>query len=349
MPTPSSDSPQVTARIIYWGIEGAGKSACLQTIHAKLKADKRGELRQLPTRLDPTVTYDEMPIELGTLNGMRTQLRLIAVPGAPALSHTRKQLLDCVDGVVLVLDSRADLLDANLESVQELRESLDAYGRTLETIPLVVQYNMRDLGDPFAIEEMHRRIGIPNVAVFETVATVGTGILQALTTISKRVVRTMRERNLEPKPVATAAPVEQPPAAVVPPAPTPPMPQAPAPAPTPTPAPAPAPPPVAEPASSASIMEAAILAEGEGMESGSDPISEAQSALDRPWSELQAEAKPGGGARIGSDLRIVSVGTATRSGERAVQVPLVLGNDEGETVTLSLSVQLDPLLDDEAT
>jgi signal recognition particle receptor subunit beta len=344
MSTPSSDTPQVTARIIYWGIEGAGKSTCLQTIHAKLKADKRGELRQLPTRLDPTVTYDEMPIELGTLNGVHTQLRLIAVPGAPALSHTRKQLLDCVDGVVLVLDSRADQLDANLESVQELRESLDAYGRTLETIPLVVQYNLRDLGDPFAIEELHRRIGIPDAAVFETVANGGTGILQALTTISKRVVRTMRERNLEPEPVASAAPIaQQAPAAQAPPAAEPlpiAKPLAPAPA-TPT--------PVAEAASSASVMEAAILAEGEGMEADLDPISEAQRALDRPWSELQAEAKRGAGARIGSDLRIVSVGTATRSGERAVQVPLVLGNDEGETVTLSLSVQLDPLLDDEAT
>lgn len=351
MSSPSDDTPQVTARIIYWGIEGAGKTTCLQTIHAKLKANKRGDLRQLPTRLDPTVTYDELPIELGTLNGVRTQLRLIAVPGAPTLSHTRKQLLDRVDGVVLVLDSRADCLEDNLESVHELRESLEAYGRAFESLPIVVQYNKRDLGDPFAIEEMHRQLGLADAAVFETVATAGTGILQGLTTISKRVVRTMRERNLEPEPVAAPPPAAAQSAAPQPAA-APPQPIAAEPIPEPIAALEPmseAPRRTDELTSPMNVMENAILAEAEMDAGAADPIQQAQSALDRPWSEVSAEAKQDAGARIGSDLRIVSVGTATRTGDRAVQVPLVLGNDDGETVTLALSVQLDPLLDDEAT
>jgi signal recognition particle receptor subunit beta len=342
MPSPSAEKPQVTARIIYWGIEGSGKTSSLQTIHAKLKPNKRGDLRQLPTRLDPTVTYDELPIELGNLNGVRTQLRVIAVPGAPALSHTRKQLLDRVDGIVLVLDSRTDRLDANLASVRELRESLDAYGQALDTLPLVVQYNKRDLGDPFTIEEMHRQLGLANAAVFETVATVGTGILQALTTISKKVIRTMRDRNLEPEPVKTPQPHEASQANEEPQ-------QMPAEAlsePIQDLEPVAAPSPVSDPTS---VMEAAILAEGEAEAGVSATIEQAQLALDRPWSEVAAEAKRGPGARIGGDLRIVSVGTATRTGDRAVQVPLVLGNDEGETVTLALSIQLDPLLDDEDT
>ncbi len=99
------------------------------------------------------------------------------------------------------------------------------------------------------------------------------------------------------------------------------------------------------------LMENAILAEGEA---GDDRLPDAtmldaQHALDRPWSEVSADAKKNTGARIGADLRIVSVGTACRAGERAVQLPLVFGNDEGETVTLALTIQLDPLLDDEMT
>jgi signal recognition particle receptor subunit beta len=318
----SSSANEVTARIVFWGAEGAGKSTSLRTIHGKLKAGNRGELKTVPTRLDPTVTYEEFPIALGTLNGRHTELKVLAVPGGPGLAPTRKQLLDCVDGMVLVLDAQADRLDENLASVAELRESLAAYGRRLEELPVVVQYNKRDLGDPFAIEEMHRQIRLPDAAVFETVATEGTGILQCLTTISKGVVRVLRERQNEPRPAAAVAePVVA----------------------TPSPAPAAKRAPAA-PVRAADLMESAILSEGEAADS---TIDDAQSALDRPWSELSAEAKVAPGARIGADLKVVSVGTASRAGHRGVQIPLVLGNDDGETVTLALTIQLDPLLEDD--
>jgi hypothetical protein len=98
-----------------------------------------------------------------------------------------------------------------------------------------------------------------------------------------------------------------------------------------------------------SVMEAAILSEGEGAEgvdAADDAASRTELAFDKPWAQL-AHEKPAPGARFGADLRVVSVGTAERSGERGVRVPLVLGNDEGETLTVALTVQLDPLLEDE--
>jgi signal recognition particle receptor subunit beta len=319
-------APEVTARIVYWGAEGAGKSTSLRTIHAKLKPDHRGDFQELPTRLDPTLTYESFSIQLGTISGLKTRLQVVAVPGGPGLEATRKQLLDQVDGVVLVLDSQAERLDANLESLDELRKSLNDYGDSFNQIPLVVQYNKRDLGDPFAIEELHRRLHLADAAVFETVATDGSGILQCLTTISKRVVRVMRERGLEPEPV-TPQPVRAPAAAPA--------------APVETPAPS---------RPSHTVMEEAILAEGDGAASNEGAAAaDAQLALDRPWSEVASEAKAGDGARIGADLKLVSVGQASRSGDRAVRVPLVLGNDDGETVTLSLTIQLDPLLDEYET
>lgn len=323
MPQPGSP-PEVSARIVYWGAPGAGKSTSLRTIHAKLKADHRGDFRELPTRLDPSVHYETFSIQLGSISGVKTRLEVLAVPGGPGLEATRKQLLDRVDGVVLVLDCQADALEGNLAALEELRESLGAYGDSFERVPIVVQYNKRDLGDPFAIEELHRRIQIPEAAAFETVATDGTGILQCLTTISKRVVRVMRERGFAPAPAAAP--------------PAPPRETAP---------PAPARSAAARPSASAT-MEAAILTEGAGGAAAGEAAAtaaSAQSALDQPWPEVAQESKAGHGARIGADLKVVSVGTATRAGDRSLQVPLVLGNDEGETVTLALTIRLDPLLD----
>ena len=179
----------VNARILLWGLEGSGKTTTLETIHAKLREDLRGPLRRETTRLDPTVFFESLSITLGEVGGVGTQLDLIAVPGASDQVMTRKQLLDEVDGIVLVLDCSAERIEDNCESIAELRASLEAYGRTLETFPVVLQYNKRDIADPFAIEDLHRRIGLEQCAVFESIATTGHGILSTLTTISKHVVR----------------------------------------------------------------------------------------------------------------------------------------------------------------
>ena len=190
----SSRDAQVNARIVYWGVEGAGKTANLHAAYAKLRPDHRGELRVVPTRLDPSVSYEVLPIELGDIAGVRTQIELIAVPGPAEQAPTRKQLLDQVDGVVFVVDSQPERVDANIASFEELRRALRAYGRQIEDVPLVVQYNKRDLADPYALEDLHRKLDVKGAVVFEAVATDGTGVLQTLSTISKRVIRSLREQ-----------------------------------------------------------------------------------------------------------------------------------------------------------
>ena len=196
----------VNARIVYWGAEGAGKRTNLRVIHAKLRPDHRGDLRFLPTRLDPTVTYATLPIELGEVGGVRTRIQIVALPGEPEHAPTRKQLLDRTDGVVLVLDARRERLADNLASFEELKSVLVAYGRRIDEMPLVVQYNKRDLADPYALEDLHRKLAMRGATAFEAVAKDGTGVLQTLTTISKRVIRSLRERAQEPELPAPAAP-----------------------------------------------------------------------------------------------------------------------------------------------
>jgi len=202
----------VNARIVYWGIAGAGKRSNLQVIHSKLRPDHRGELREIATDLDPTATYATLPISLGEVGGVRTQIEIVTVPGGEEQAPTRKQLLDQVDGVVFVVDTSPAQVDHNLAAFEELRSALTAYGRQLEEVPLVLQYNKRDLSDSYALEELHRKLQMQGVAAFEAVARDGTAVLQTLTTISKRVIRHLRERAEAPPvaqaPTAGAAPSE---------------------------------------------------------------------------------------------------------------------------------------------
>ena len=307
---------EVNARILLWGIEGAGKTATLETIHAKLRPDLRGELREEPTRLDPTVHFESLAITLGEISGVSMQIQIIAVPGAPDQAMTRKQLLDEVDGIVIVLDASPERIDANYATIDELRASLAAYGRRLDAFPVVLQYNKRDIADPFAIEELHRRIGLEKAAVFETIATSGDGILATLTTISKHVVRSRRADGVRDAPstavsttAETAAEIEN------------------------------------SAGSSHEILEAAILAEADG--EALDELAELDdtTGTQPDWSAITGNiTKPDGG--LGSELRIVSVGQAALDSGGGVQLPLVLGDENGQTRSVVLSLRLDALVAD---
>jgi hypothetical protein len=344
-------SAEVNARILYWGIPGAGKRTSLQVVGARLRPDHRGELSEMPTRFDPSVVYTVLPIELGDVAGIRTRIELIAVPGEPEHAPTRKQLLDEVDGIVLVIDSQESRIDENAAIVEELRKSVGDYARRLEDLPLVVQYNKRDLSNPYVIDELHRRLRLGKATVFETVATEATGVLQALSTISKKVIRALRGESIPAHraaaPARTPAPAPARPAA-------PPLessdlevapPRRPEPAPARRPEPAPARRPEPSPATR---LEEAILAEASGADIGPAAASAeaARSLLEQPWNDPGDVPGPVQGVRLSPDLSIVSVGEATREDDRSVRIPLVLGDGDGETGTLILTIRLDPLLDD---
>lgn len=320
---------EVKARIVLWGIEGSGKTTTLETIHAKLREDLRGDLRREPTRLDPTVRYEALPITLGEVGGAGTQIELVGVPGAPDQAMTRKQLLDEVDGIVLVLDCSPERIRENGAAIEELERSLAAYGQRLDAFPLVLQYNKRDVADPFAIEDLHRQIGYDQAAVFETIATTGHGILQALTTISKHVVRARRGQSDELDPQAAAEPSEvaleleavpgiasdDPVFEAIA------LDEAP------------------HATSTAELLESAILAEGG--EEGFHTLGAIEVDLDDEtpdWGPEEAPVKSSEGA-----LRVISVGQATVEADGGVRLPLVLGDEEGASRSVVLSLRLDAL------
>lgn len=332
----------VDARILYWGIDGAGTSTNLRVVHAKLRPDHRGRLEQVPTRLDPSVCYERLPIELGEIAGVRTRIQIVAVPGGAEHAPTRKALLDRVDGLVFVVDARRERIDENVAALEELRSALAAYGRSLEEVPLVLQYNKQDLSDAYVLEELHRKLDVRGAAVFEAVAAEGTGVLQTLTTISKRVVRTLRESR---EAASAAAPIVRPPA-------------------PPPPAPAPSPPVVASRAP-VPDLEAAALAVTDELDDRDEAVSRAAGLLDASWPDVTAgdalETDDGLSLRSAGafgldvtephgapsgDWRIVSAGAAEPIGPRGLVVPLVLADGDGRELRLRLSLALDLLFED---
>jgi signal recognition particle receptor subunit beta len=332
------ESSEVNARILYWGIDGAGKRTNLRGVYAKLRPDHRGSMREVPTRLDPSVSYAVLPIELGEVAAVRTRIELVAVPGTPEQAPMRKQLLDQVDGVVLVVDADPRRAAENAALVEELRKGLADYARRLEDLPLVVQYNKRDLTDDYGIDELHRRLGLGNATVFEAVATEGRGILQTLSTISKKVMRALRDESIG-TPAATPPPVQAPRPAPIPV--PPPLARAERPSDSETPvAPRPAPAP-------SRALEDAILEETSRPDAIAldEELSSAESLLEAPWPDGDTSAPLG--ARIGRDLVIVSVGEASRIDDKSVRVPIVLGDGLGETSTLVLTIRLDALVDED--
>jgi len=364
------EAAEVNARILYWGIDGAGKRTVLQKVATKLRPDHRGDLVEVPTRFDPSESYTVLPIELGEIGGTRTRIELVAVPGSAEQAPTRKQLLDQVDGIVLVVDSQESRIEENATLLEELQKTLADYARRLDELPLVIQYNKRDLSNAYVIDELHRRLGLGAATVFETVATEGTGLLQALSTISKKVIRTLRETSIgshggveplapRPEPVPEPEPTPQP-IAVPEPTPEPVAESAPETVVQFDPEPEvelddlPAPPPTFESEEPDPVleldvdpvaqMESAILAEGDDAELADSQVRDAQSLLEQPWHQA-GDDDAQDGARISTALSIVSVGEATRVDDRSLRVPLVLGDGEGETSTLVLTIRLDPLVD----
>jgi signal recognition particle receptor subunit beta len=341
-PGKGADSRVVDARIVYWGVEGAGTSTNLRVIHAKLRPDHRGNLERIPTRLDPTVTYDRLPIELGEIAGVRTRIQIVAVPGESEHAPTRKGLLDRVDGIVFVVDARRERIDENVAALGELRSALAAYGRSLEDVPLVVQYNKHDLSEPFVLEELYRKLDLRGAAAFEAVAAEGAGVLQTLTTISKRVVRTLREGRAAAAPEArAAAPLRSSP------------PQTAAPA---------APEPSLRPR--LPDLEAAAVAAGDHLDESDEAVHHAAELLDASWSDVAAGYAddedsetslgmgPGGFGlettkphRAG-DWRLVSAGQPALRGTRSLVVPIVLSDADGRELRLRVAIALDLLLDD---
>jgi signal recognition particle receptor subunit beta len=184
----------VTVKIVYYGPGMSGKTTNLEVVHQRAPESNKGDLTSISTDGDRTLFFDFMPLDLGTVAGMRTQFQLYTVPGQVYYPSTRKLVLQGVDGVIFIADSSASMMEENLESLRNLEENLREYGKDIMTIPMVIQYNKRDLPDALPVEELEAKINRFGAPSFEGIASSGQGVFPTLKSLAANVLDTIHEQ-----------------------------------------------------------------------------------------------------------------------------------------------------------
>jgi mutual gliding-motility protein MglA len=198
---------QVNAKIVYYGPGMSGKTTNLEVVHQRAPDQNRGELTSISTDGDRTLFFDFMPLDLGTVAGMRTCFQIYTVPGQVYYNSTRKLVLQGVDGVVFVADSSAAMVEDNLESLRNLEENLNEYGKSLASLPHVIQYNKRDLPDALPVDQLNQTLNLHNAPTFEAIASTGQGVFPTLKGLAARVLENIHQgSNGGSVPAANAAP-----------------------------------------------------------------------------------------------------------------------------------------------
>lgn len=194
---------QMAAKIVYYGPGLCGKTSNLSYIYAKTSPTSRGEMVSLETESDRTLFFDLLPIEVGTIGGFKTRLQLYTVPGQVFYNTTRKLVLKGVDGIVFVADSQRPMREANLESFQSLRENLAELSLSVDELPLVLQFNKRDLATVLTVDELNEDLN-PQGAFphFEASAINGDGVFETLKEITKLTLKKLRRRMAAPQATA---------------------------------------------------------------------------------------------------------------------------------------------------
>src|SRR5438477_7411312 len=136
---------EITCKIVYYGPGRSGKTTNLHYIYGQVPDERKGKMVSLATETDRTLFFDFLPLDLGSISGFATRFQLYTVPGQVYYQATRRLVLQGVDGVVFVADSQLRQLAENVESLQDLHANLAELGLDPRTVPLVMQYNKRDL------------------------------------------------------------------------------------------------------------------------------------------------------------------------------------------------------------
>ncbi len=171
---------EINLKIVYYGPGMSGKTTNLEYIHAKTKPEMRGDLVSLKTKEDRTIFFDFLQLELGKIRGLKPKFNLYTVPGQVIYASSRKLVLRGADGLVFVADSQIHRLKANRASLRSMGEHLIELGFDPREVPLVIQFNKRDLPNVAPVPVLRRSLGVNGLVCFESVATQGVGVFDTL-------------------------------------------------------------------------------------------------------------------------------------------------------------------------
>jgi signal recognition particle receptor subunit beta len=186
-------SREINCKIVYYGPGLCGKTTNLQYIYNKTNPEAKGKMISLATETERTLFFDFLPLSLGEIRGFRTRFHLYTVPGQVFYDASRKLILKGVDGVVFVGDSQLERMEANIESLENLRTNLEEQGYNLDKLPYVVQYNKRDLPNASPMTELEETLNPTKVQSFEAVAPKGIGVFDTLKAVAKLVLTELKK------------------------------------------------------------------------------------------------------------------------------------------------------------
>jgi len=188
------NNKEITIKIVYYGPALSGKTTCLKYIYSSNAFKSKGKLITLDTDGDRTLFFDFLPLEIGKLGNYAIKIQLYTVPGQVSYNTTRKLVLQGADGVVFVADSQVAIRDQNIDSYKNLMKNLELNKISPDEIPIILQYNKRDLKEILPIDDLNKDLNPENKSFFPTVATNGENILEALSAIMKMVIVYLRNK-----------------------------------------------------------------------------------------------------------------------------------------------------------
>jgi signal recognition particle receptor subunit beta len=182
------NTKEINCKIVYYGCGLSGKTTNLQYIYDRTADNARGKLISLSSENERTLFFDFLPLDAGEVRGFKTRFHLYTIPGQSFYEVSRQFILKGVDGIVFVLDSQRERLEANLESYESLEANLESQGYDIQKIPLVFQFNKRDLPSAQPVVELSQTFNRLSAPEFEAVASKGIGVFETLTEITKLVL-----------------------------------------------------------------------------------------------------------------------------------------------------------------
>lgn len=186
-------SREINCKIVYYGPGLCGKTTNLQYVYKKTNPDQKGKLISLATETERTLFFDFLPLALGDIRGFKIRFHLYTVPGQVFYAASRKLILKGVDGVVFVADSQVERMEANIESLEDLKINLAEQGYELDKLPYIIQHNKRDLSNIAPVENMNKLLNPRNVQWFEGCAVTGVGVFETLKSVAKMVLTELKK------------------------------------------------------------------------------------------------------------------------------------------------------------
>ncbi|MDP2469947.1 MAG: GTPase domain-containing protein [Candidatus Palauibacterales bacterium] len=182
---------ELSCKVVYYGPAASGKTTNLKHVYGRLDPASRGKLITPTDGPERTLFFDFLSVDMGVVRGVRTRFHLHTVPGQNPQKESRRLVLRGVDGLIFVADSHPQRLAANRESLADLESNLAEAGLAASDVPIVFQYNKRDLAGATPVEELRQMLNPDGRPDFEAVAIDGTGVLESLTAISRQVIRAL--------------------------------------------------------------------------------------------------------------------------------------------------------------